>query len=57
MRSSRLSERNCIEIINKLVETNLLEVIFTTDGREYITPQYLLKEVKDELYISGGMEP
>lgn len=50
----RLSERNCIEIINKLVELNLLEVIYTTDGKEYITPQYLIKEIKDELYVSGG---
>lgn len=50
----RLSERNCIEIITKLIEINLLDVIFTTDGKEYITPQYLIKEIKDELYVSGG---
>uniref|UniRef100_R4G486 E3 UFM1-protein ligase 1 homolog n=1 Tax=Rhodnius prolixus TaxID=13249 RepID=R4G486_RHOPR len=49
-----LSERNCIEIITKLIEINLLDVIFTTDGKEYITPQYLIKEIKDELYVSGG---
>ncbi|CAH1391186.1 unnamed protein product [Nezara viridula] len=52
--SQVLSERNCVEIITKLIESNLLEVIFTTDGREYITPQYLLKEIKDELYVSRG---
>lgn len=52
--SQVLSERNCVEIISKLIESNLLEVIFTTDGREYITPQYLLKEIKDELYVCGG---
>jgi hypothetical protein len=51
---SRLSERNCVEIITKLIELNLLDVVFTTDGKEYITPQYLIKEIKDELYVSGG---
>lgn len=52
--SQTLSERNCIEIITKLIELNLLDVIFTTDGKEYITPQFLIKEIKDELYVSGG---
>lgn len=43
-----------MEIITKLIETNLLDVIFTVDGKEYITPQQLEKEIKDELYIHGG---
>lgn len=51
---SRLSERNCVEIITKLIETNLLSVLFTADGKEYITPQHLEKEIRDELYMSGG---
>lgn len=38
----------------KLTENKLLDVIFTNDGKEYITPQHLAKEVKDELYIHGG---
>lgn len=32
----------------------MLDVIFTNDGKEYVTPQYLGKEIKDELYIHGG---
>ncbi|XP_034939101.1 E3 UFM1-protein ligase 1 homolog isoform X1 [Chelonus insularis] len=52
--SQRLSERNCVEIITKLIEANLLNVIFTIDGKEYVTPQHLEKEIKDELYIHGG---
>ncbi|CAK1555134.1 unnamed protein product [Leptosia nina] len=52
--SQRLSERNCIEIVAKLLELKLLDVIFTTDGKEYLTPQQLVKEIKDELYIRGG---
>ncbi|XP_048505536.1 E3 UFM1-protein ligase 1 homolog isoform X2 [Athalia rosae] len=35
----RLSERNCIEIVTRLLESKLIEVIFTTD---------------DELQVSGG---
>ncbi|XP_075975038.1 UFM1 specific ligase 1 [Anticarsia gemmatalis] len=52
--SQRLSERNCIEIVTKLIELKLIDVIFTTDGKEYLTPQQLTKEIKDELYVHGG---
>ncbi|XP_063234235.1 LOW QUALITY PROTEIN: E3 UFM1-protein ligase 1 homolog [Bacillus rossius redtenbacheri] len=50
----RLSERNCVEIITKLIELQLLDVIFTNDGKEYLTPQQLVKEIRDELYVHGG---
>lgn len=50
----RLSERNCIEIVKKLIECKLIEVIFTNDGKEYLTPARLLKEIKDELLVHGG---
>ncbi|GBL86157.1 E3 UFM1-protein ligase 1 [Araneus ventricosus] len=50
----RLSERNCIEIVKKLIESKLIDVIFTTDGKEYLTPARLLKEIRDELYVHGG---
>lgn len=52
----RLSERNCVEIIWKLKELNLLEVIYTTDGKEYITPQELSKEIREELIVHGGLK-
>ncbi|XP_053604635.1 E3 UFM1-protein ligase 1 homolog [Plodia interpunctella] len=52
--SQRLSERNCIEIVTKLIELKLIDVIFTTDGKEYLTSQQLIKEIKDELYVQGG---
>ncbi|XP_035218444.1 E3 UFM1-protein ligase 1-like [Stegodyphus dumicola] len=50
----RLSERNCIEIVKKLIELKLINVIFTNDGKEYLTPARLLKEIKDELIVHGG---
>ncbi|XP_064489093.1 E3 UFM1-protein ligase 1-like [Ornithodoros turicata] len=50
----RLSERNCIEIVKKLIELKLIDVIFTNDGKEYITPKHLQKEILDELTVAGG---
>ena len=54
--SHKLSDRNCIEIINKLTTLGLLEVIYTTDGREYLTPQELEREIRDEVTVNGGKE-
>lgn len=42
----RLSDRNCIEIVKKLISMKLIDVVFTTSGKEYITPQHLHKEIK-----------
>ena len=50
----RLSERNVIEIVSKLVGFGLIEVIYTVDGKEYLTPQELAKEIKEELLVHGG---
>ena len=50
----RLSERNCIEIVQCLVELKLLEVIHTTDGKEYLTANELGKEIREELVARGG---
>nr|XP_022294660.1 E3 UFM1-protein ligase 1-like isoform X1 [Crassostrea virginica] len=50
----KLSERNVIEIVTKLVELKLIEVIHTLDGKEYLTHQELAKEIQDELFVHGG---
>jgi len=52
--SQKLSERNCIEIVSKLIELKLIDVVYTCDGKEYLTPQQLQREMADELYVSGG---
>ncbi|KAL5232832.1 hypothetical protein ACI65C_000242 [Semiaphis heraclei] len=52
--SQRLGERNCVEIVAKLISAKLLDVVFTTDGKEYVTPVHLTKELKDEAYVQGG---
>uniref|UniRef100_A0A4W2F4C4 E3 UFM1-protein ligase 1 n=1 Tax=Bos indicus x Bos taurus TaxID=30522 RepID=A0A4W2F4C4_BOBOX len=51
---TRLSERNCIEIVNKLIAQKQLEVVHTLDGKEYITPAQISKEMRDELHVRGG---
>uniref|UniRef100_A0A182LV14 E3 UFM1-protein ligase 1 homolog n=1 Tax=Anopheles culicifacies TaxID=139723 RepID=A0A182LV14_9DIPT len=50
----RLSERNCIEIVRLLIDKGLIDVIYTNDGKEYLTQDHLQQEVKDELYVRGG---
>lgn len=52
--AQRLSERNCIEIVNKLISQKQLEVVHTLDGKEYITPSQISKEMRDELHVRGG---
>lgn len=49
-----MSEHNCVEIVTLLLEKKLIEVVFTNDGKEYITPEHLEREVQDELYVNGG---
>lgn len=41
-------------MVNLLVEQNLIHVIYTIDGKEYITPEHFRREVEDELYAHGG---
>ncbi|KAM9315624.1 E3 UFM1-protein ligase 1 [Gastrophryne carolinensis] len=50
----RLSERNCIEIVTKLIAEKQLDVVHTLDGKEYITPSQISKEIRDELQVRGG---
>ncbi|KAK3097920.1 hypothetical protein FSP39_014469 [Pinctada imbricata] len=50
----KLSERNVVELVAKLIELKLIDVIYTLDGKEYLTPQELTKEIRDELLVHGG---
>ena len=40
--------------VTELIEFKLIDVIFTNDGKEYLTNQQLQKEIKDELWVCGG---
>lgn len=50
----KLSERNCVDIVKRLIEMKLLDVIFTNDGKEYLTGDQLTREIENELYAAGG---
>ncbi|RZC36650.1 E3 UFM1-protein ligase 1 -like [Asbolus verrucosus] len=52
--SQKLSERNCIEIISWLKDKKLIDLIFTIDGKEFLTPSQLIQDIRNELYVSGG---
>ena len=50
----KLSERNCVELVSKLLEMKLVDVVYTLDGKEYVTPQRLEREIRDELIVHRG---
>ena len=52
--SNSLTERNCIEIINKLIKSGQLNVIHTLDGKDFITYKHLEREIYDEIYVHQG---
>lgn len=50
----RLAERNCHEVVSKLVELGLIQVLYTSDGKTYLTPKELEKEIYEELLANEG---
>ncbi|KAL0488554.1 E3 UFM1-protein ligase [Acrasis kona] len=51
----RLSERNVVELVNYLMSSGRLkDVMFTTDGKEYITEKQIRKEIEESITHSGG---
>lgn len=52
--ANRLSERNCIELVMKLQSLNLIELIFTRSGKEYLTLEQLTLEIEDEILSCEG---
>jgi len=51
---SRLSERNCVELVMKLKELKLITLIHSTNGKFYLTPDRVNKEVLTSLGEFGG---
>lgn len=52
----RLSERNVVELVLKLQQLGLLgsDLLYTVNGREYVTPERLRQEVADAVEQAGG---
>ena len=53
--ANRLSERNCVELVAQLVEREYIEVIHTCDGRDYVHPKQLERDIRDELIVQKGV--
>ncbi|CAG5136377.1 unnamed protein product [Candidula unifasciata] len=50
----KLSDRNVIELVTRLVDLKLIDVLYTSDGKTYLTHQQLAKEIRDELIVHHG---
>uniref|UniRef100_A0A0K0DW23 E3 UFM1-protein ligase 1 homolog n=1 Tax=Strongyloides stercoralis TaxID=6248 RepID=A0A0K0DW23_STRER len=50
----KLSDTNVIEIVSKLRDLSLIDIIFTNDGREYVTKKHLQKEIMNECLERKG---
>ncbi|KAG5489857.1 hypothetical protein GH5_00740 [Leishmania sp. Ghana 2012 LV757] len=51
---SQITERNAVEIVNLLVQKKLIDLLFTTDAKEYLTWDQLKREIVDEVHANGG---
>jgi hypothetical protein len=51
----KLTDRNIVEIVNKLMAEYDLNLIFTNTGKEYITPVHLEREIKGEIMRLGRL--
>lgn len=52
--SNQITERNAVEIVNALIQKKLIELLFTTDAKEYLTWDELKREIVDEVLANGG---
>lgn len=50
---NRLSERNIVEILQKLVEKFDLKIIYCLSGKDYLTPSRLIQEISKEVVQEG----
>ncbi|KAG5464536.1 hypothetical protein LSCM1_00726 [Leishmania martiniquensis] len=51
---NQITERNAVEIINVLIQKKLVDLLFTTDAKEYLTWDQLKREIVDEVLANGG---
>jgi len=50
----KISERNCIDLVQKLIDLDQVKLFHTTTGKEWLTPEQLDREIRDALAVSGG---
>ncbi|CCW63202.1 unnamed protein product [Phytomonas sp. EM1] len=52
--ANQITERNVVDIVNILLKKNIIELVYTTDGKEYLTRDELKREIVDEVHASFG---
>lgn len=52
--TKRISERNCIDLVTKLLQTDRIKLVHTTSGKEWLTLEQLDREIRDALAANGG---
>ncbi|CAL8068764.1 unnamed protein product [Calicophoron daubneyi] len=52
--SRSLSERTWVDIVRHLINAQRLKLVFTTDGRSYLTKEELEKEIREEVEAHSG---
>ena len=50
----KLNERNVVDIVLKLVADSHLKLIYTSDGKEYLTPEQVTSEIISLVDENGG---
>eukprot|EP00746_Dinoflagellata_sp_MGD_P126431 gnl/MRDRNA2_/MRDRNA2_61275_c0_seq1.p1 gnl/MRDRNA2_/MRDRNA2_61275_c0~~gnl/MRDRNA2_/MRDRNA2_61275_c0_seq1.p1 ORF type:complete len:723 (-),score=220.34 gnl/MRDRNA2_/MRDRNA2_61275_c0_seq1:3-2171(-) len=50
----KLHERNCVELVVKLISNGAVQLIMSTNGKEWLTPERLQKEIVEAINLSGG---
>lgn len=50
----KISERNCIDLVQKLIELDQVKLVHTSSGKEWLTPDQLDREIRDALASTGG---
>eukprot|EP01016_Furgasonia_blochmanni_P004022 TRINITY_DN11566_c0_g1_i2.p1 TRINITY_DN11566_c0_g1~~TRINITY_DN11566_c0_g1_i2.p1 ORF type:complete len:731 (+),score=270.76 TRINITY_DN11566_c0_g1_i2:89-2194(+) len=51
----RLSDRNIVEIMDKIMKNYDLKLLYTEDGKEYLTPDYLERQIRDVVVLKGRL--
>eukprot|EP01138_Halocafeteria_seosinensis_P008757 gb/GECG01008951.1/.p1 GENE.gb/GECG01008951.1/~~gb/GECG01008951.1/.p1 ORF type:complete len:1155 (+),score=165.69 gb/GECG01008951.1/:1-3465(+) len=50
----KLSARNCMELVGLLQQKGYVQIVYTLDGEEFVTPSQLRKEVVEEISLRRG---
>ncbi|KAL7070925.1 hypothetical protein ACQ4LE_010149 [Meloidogyne hapla] len=50
----RLTESNCVEVVSMLISMGFIDLVISSDGKEYVTRKHLQTECANECLAAGG---